>query len=89
MLEASREEDRCYAEIADVIRAKCVSPTRDVQQLWRRMVFNLLITNVDHHLQNHGFLYQGKGQWRLGTGDWRQPSTLTPFLKRTASPKPG
>ena len=65
MLQASREEDRCYAEIADVIRARCVSPTRDVQQLWRRMVFNLLITNVDHHLQNHGFLYQGKGQWRL------------------------
>jgi len=29
------------------------------------MVLNLLITNVDHHLQNHGFLYQGKGQWRL------------------------
>ena len=65
MLQASREEDRCYAEIADAIRAKCVSPTQDVQQLWRRMLFNLFITNVDDHLQNHGFLYQGHGQWRL------------------------
>ena len=65
MLQASREEERCYVEIADAIRAKCVSPTQDVQQLWRRMLFNLLITNVDDHLQNHGFLYQGKGQWRL------------------------
>lgn len=29
--------------------------------LWRRMVFNLLITNVDDHLQNHVFLYEGHG----------------------------
>jgi serine/threonine-protein kinase HipA len=29
------------------------------------MLFNLLITNVDDHLQNHGFLHVGKGQWRL------------------------
>ena len=65
MLQASREEDHSYAEIADVIRAKCVSPARDIQQLWRRMVFNLLITNVDDHLQNHGFLYTSRGQWRL------------------------
>ena len=65
MLQASREEDRSYAEIADAIRARCVAPTQDVRQLWRRMVFNLLITNVDDHLQNHGFLYQGNGQWRL------------------------
>jgi serine/threonine-protein kinase HipA len=65
MLQASRDEDRSYTEIADVIRSKCVRPTDDVRQLWRRMVFNLLITNVDDHLHNHGFLYEGDGQWRL------------------------
>ncbi|HSV50705.1 MAG TPA: type II toxin-antitoxin system HipA family toxin [Burkholderiaceae bacterium] len=65
MLQASREEDRSYAEIADAVRSHCVSPTQDVRQLWRRMVFNLLITNVDDHLQNHGFLYAGGKQWRL------------------------
>lgn len=65
MLQASREADRSYAEIADAIRAHCAAPVRDVQQLWRRMLFNLLITNVDDHLQNHGFLYAGHGQWRL------------------------
>lgn len=65
MLQAAREDDRSYTEIADVIRAKCVKPTEDVRQLWRRMVFNLLITNVDDHLQNLGFLYEGRGQWRL------------------------
>ncbi|PJC21749.1 MAG: type II toxin-antitoxin system HipA family toxin [Comamonadaceae bacterium CG_4_9_14_0_8_um_filter_57_21] len=65
MLQAKRHEERSYTEIADVIRAKCANPTADVQQLWRRLVFNLLITNVDDHLQNLGFLYVGQGQWRL------------------------
>ncbi len=65
MLQASRDEDRSYTEIADAIRAQCEAPTADVRQLWRRMVFNHLITNVDDHLQNHGFLYVGRGQWRL------------------------
>jgi serine/threonine-protein kinase HipA len=65
ILQASREEERSYAEIADAIRAKCTSPTQDLQQLWRRMLFNLLITNVDDHLQNLGFLYVANGQWRL------------------------
>lgn len=38
---------------------------QDVRQLWRRLAFNLLITNVDDHLQNHGFLHVAHGQWRL------------------------
>jgi serine/threonine-protein kinase HipA len=29
------------------------------------MLFNLLITNTDDHLQNHGFLYAGTGKWKL------------------------
>jgi serine/threonine-protein kinase HipA len=65
MLQASRNEDRSYTEIADIIRAKCANPSADAQQLWRRLVFNLLITNVDDHLHNLGFLYVGQGQWRL------------------------
>lgn len=65
MLQASREEERSYTEIADVIRSKCVAPIADLRELWRRMVFNLLITNVDDHLYNHGFLYAGRGQWQL------------------------
>jgi serine/threonine-protein kinase HipA len=68
LLQASREEDRSYTEIADAIRAHGHAPTQDVRQLWRRLVFNLLITNVDDHLQNHGFLHVAHGQWRLGSG---------------------
>jgi serine/threonine-protein kinase HipA len=65
LLQASREEDRSYTEIADAIRTHGHAPTQDVQQLWRRMVFNLLITNVDDQLQNHGFLHRERGLWRL------------------------
>ena len=65
LLQASREEDRSYTEIADAIRSHGHAPAQDVRQLWRRLVFNLLITNVDDHLQNHGFLHVAHGQWRL------------------------
>lgn len=65
LLQAAREEDRSYTEIADAIRTHGHAPTQDVRQLWRRLVFNLLITNVDDHLQNHGFLHVERGLWRL------------------------
>lgn len=65
LLQASREEDRSYTEIADAICTHGQAPTQDLRQLWRRLVFNLLVTNVDDHLQNHGFLHVAHGQWRL------------------------
>lgn len=65
LLQASREQERSYTEIADTIRSYGHAPTDDVRQLWRRLLFNLLITNVDDHLQNHGFLHVAHGQWLL------------------------
>ena len=65
MLQASRDDERSYLEIAEVIRRHALDPTADLQQLWRRLIFNLLITNVDDHLQNHGFLHATNGHWRL------------------------
>ncbi len=37
----------------------------DLRELWRRLVFNVLASNTDDHLRNHGFLYGGEGGWRL------------------------
>jgi serine/threonine-protein kinase HipA len=65
LLQAARGEERAYTEIADAIRAHGHLPTQDARQLWRRLVFNLLITNVDDHLRNLGFLHVGDGRWRL------------------------
>lgn len=36
-----------------------------MHQLWRRIVFNVLISNTDDHLRNHGFLHVGPDGWRL------------------------
>ena len=33
--------------------------------MWRRVVFNVLISNTDDHLRNHGFLYEDHRGWRL------------------------
>jgi len=65
LLQAARDEDRSYTELADAIRTHGHAPTQDLRQLWRRLVFNLLITNVDDHLRNHGFLHVARGLWRL------------------------
>ncbi len=65
LLQARRDDEHSYTEIIDVMRAKCENFVRDARQLWRRLVFNHLITNVDDHLQNIGFLYSGKNLWRL------------------------
>lgn len=65
MLQASRNDERTYTELVDAMNARCVSAKVDVQQLWRRLAFNHLITNIDDHLQNLGFLHVGNGLWRL------------------------
>jgi len=36
----------------------------DLEELWRRIVFNISVRNTDDHLRNHGFLL-GKNGWRL------------------------
>lgn len=65
LLQARRDDEHSYTEIVDQMRTCCKHFVDDVRQLWRRLVFNFLITNVDDHLQNIGFLYCGHGQWRL------------------------
>jgi serine/threonine-protein kinase HipA len=65
LLQANRHGEHAYTEVVDVMRASCRDFAPDARQLWRRLVFNHLITNVDDHLQNIGFLYADRNQWRL------------------------
>jgi serine/threonine-protein kinase HipA len=65
LLQSRRDEDRAYTELADAIRRFGAAPADDLRELWRRLVINFLITNVDDHLWNVGFLYAGDGKWRL------------------------
>jgi serine/threonine-protein kinase HipA len=52
-------------EIVDALRQHGAAPKQDMEQLWRQIVFNILISNTDDHLRNHGFLYAGQAGWRL------------------------
>lgn len=54
-----------YTDIAEIIRRHSSAPTDDLHELFRRMVFNVLISNHDDHLRNHAFLYDKGNQWRL------------------------
>jgi serine/threonine-protein kinase HipA len=65
MLGARDNETRSYLEIADALRQHGASPKEDLAALWRRIVFNVLISNTDDHLRNHGFVYEGARGWRL------------------------
>ncbi len=65
LLQSARHEERAYTEVADMLRAVGHAPIDDARQLWRRLVFNLLITNVDDHLHNLGFLHVENGLWRM------------------------
>lgn len=58
-------QEHFYTEIVDALRVNGATPQSDIEELWRRMAFSVLITNVDDHLHNHGFLHANHGQWRL------------------------
>src|SRR4029077_13656361 len=65
MLGAKDNEIRSYLEMVDALRQHGAAPKEDMEALWRRIVFNVLISNTDDHLRNHGFLYAGSDGWRL------------------------
>jgi serine/threonine-protein kinase HipA len=77
MLGASDNEDHSYLEIIDAIRQYGSEPEQDCAQLWRRIVFNILISNTDDHLRNHGFLYDAAGGgWRLSPAFDMNPTPI-------------
>lgn len=60
-----RDGDRAsYPEIAEIVQREGSQPQRDCAELFRRMVLNIGVANVDDHLRNHGFLRENSG-WTL------------------------
>ncbi|HWB91768.1 MAG TPA: HipA domain-containing protein [Puia sp.] len=53
-----------YLHLAEFIMRYGAAPERDLEELWRRIVFYICVSNSDDHLRNHGFLLTAKG-WRL------------------------
>ena len=54
-----------YTDIADALRAHALDPRAQLTELFRRMLFTVLVSNNDDHLKNHGLLHAGGGLWVL------------------------
>jgi serine/threonine-protein kinase HipA len=65
MLGAKDREMHSYLELVDALRQHGAQVEKDLEQLWRRIVFYVLISNTDDHLRNLGFLYSGDAGWIL------------------------
>jgi serine/threonine-protein kinase HipA len=59
-----RDNPASYLELAEFIQTHGVQINKNLEQLWRRIVFNIAISNTDDHLRNHGFILTDKG-WTL------------------------
>jgi serine/threonine-protein kinase HipA len=74
-----------YLEIAEVLIKQGAQPHADLRELWTRIVFNLMVSNTDDHLRNHGFLLEpGKG-WRLSEAYDLNPAPGSSSLKLNIS----
>jgi serine/threonine-protein kinase HipA len=65
MLGARDNETHSYLEVVDALRQHGARVEADLEELWRRIAFYILISNTDDHLRNLGFLYEGSDGWRL------------------------
>jgi serine/threonine-protein kinase HipA len=55
------ETGASYLELVDLLQSRGIETRADCEQLFRRVVFSILIHNTDDHLRNHGFLIDRQG----------------------------
>ena len=82
---AASSDGSGYYEIAAFLRSCGTSPKNDLLELWKRIVFNMAVSNTDDHLRNHGFLLSGKG-WRLSPAYDINPVPYGDALSLNVSP---
>lgn len=68
-----KESALSYLEIVEFIENYGADVEANLHQLWRRVVFNIAISNTDDHLRNHGFILTDKG-WILSPAYDLNPS---------------
>lgn len=61
---ASSSDGSSYIDIVDFIKAYGACPRIDLIELFKRLIFNMIVSNSDDHLRNHGFILTNKG-WTL------------------------
>ena len=68
-----RDNPASYLELAEFIQNHGAMVNDNLEQLWRRIVFNIAISNTDDHLRNHGFILTNQG-WILSPAYDLNPS---------------
>ncbi|AYD47474.1 type II toxin-antitoxin system HipA family toxin [Arachidicoccus soli] len=68
-----RDSPASYLDIADFIQRQGAEVEENLHQLWRRIIFNIAISNTDDHLRNHGFILTDAG-WILSPAYDLNPS---------------
>ncbi|GLO64063.1 toxin HipA [Vibrio sp. MACH09] len=58
------DDGASYLELAEFLIRSGSNTQEDLKQLWTRMLFNIMVSNSDDHLRNHGFIFDNSG-WRL------------------------
>ena len=71
--ESLRFSTASYLDIAEFMMNLGANVNENLKQLWRRIVFNICISNTDDHLRNHGFILTEKG-WVLSPAYDLNPS---------------
>lgn len=61
---ASAADGTSYLDIVSFIKSNGGAPEKDLKEMWRRIVFNMAVSNTDDHLRNHGFILTPRG-WCL------------------------
>ena len=59
-----QDDAASYLELAEFLMRHGSNTKQDLEQLWIRMLFNIMVSNCDDHLRNHGFILEPTG-WRL------------------------
>jgi len=68
-----RDNPASYLELAEFVQSYGAMVNDNLEQLWRRIVFNIAISNTDDHLRNHGFILTNQG-WILSPAYDLNPS---------------
>jgi len=76
MIGARDNEQHSYLELACALSQYGAFPDKDMVQLWRRIVFFVMVSNMDDHLRNHGFLYERYNGWKLSPAYDMNPTPI-------------
>ena len=63
-----------YIDLAGQLEEMSACPDKDLHELWKRMAFNVLTSNCDDHLRNHGLILREDG-WHLSPAYDLNPTT--------------